>query len=273
MGANVFGDLKEHYQTLAESLRVQADEAGVLKTSSDVGTQREDLFRSFLERHLPKSVDVFLGGYVFSLDGQASKQIDVVVTTGVTPRFRLRDGSRFIAPLEGAIGIAEVKSRLDKESLRDALSKCASIPAMPSKGNSVPPILKVPDARWNENPFKVVFAYEGIGAPSLMEHIREFYAENPSIPHERRPNIIHVLGKYSLLRATPRWHLETLDGAVSDSQPDIGEFIRLPGDDISAIMITIQELQQSAFAFSLIFFKYDAWYNEIVRMAINDAEG
>lgn len=273
MATSVFEDLKEHYRALAESLRTQATEAGILRNSSDVGTQREDLYRSFLERLLPKSVDVFLGGYVFSMDGQASMQMDVVITTGNTPRFRQRDGNRFIAPLEGTIGIAEVKSRLDKATLSDALRKCASIPAMPSKGNRVPAILKVSDARWNENPFKIVFAYDGIAASSLMEHIREFYAENPTIPYARRPDIIHVLGKESFLRVTSRWQLQNSEGVAVDSQPTVGEFVRIPGGDIPAIMITLEELQQSAFAFSLIFFKYEAWYDEIVSLVVNDAGG
>ncbi|MDE2715572.1 MAG: hypothetical protein OXI33_00965 [Chloroflexota bacterium] len=250
MVTNVFTDLKEHYQTLAESLRAHADEAGVLRTSSDVGTQREDLYKSFLERHLPKSADVFLGGYVFGMDGQASQQIDVVITTGIAPRFRLRDGNRFIAPLEGTIGIAEVKSRLDKASLHDALYKCASIPAMPEKGNTVPPFLKVSDTRWNENPFKIIFAYDSIAESSLMEHIDEFYAESTDIPFERRPHMIHVLGKYSLMRMTSGWQLESSAGVVADLQPAAGEFIHLPGDDVAAIMITLQQLQQSAFAFN-----------------------
>ena len=130
----------------------------------------------------------------------------------------------------------------------------------------------MPGAAFDENPFKIVFAYDGVGASSLMDHIREFYTENPNIPLARRPNIIHVLGKHFIMRRTAKWQLVESSGVTADAQPAVGEFIRIPGDDVSAIMITIQELHQSAFAFNLIFFKYDAWYDEIVRMVINDPE-
>ena len=139
MKPDVFDRLKEHYVSVARELSSQASQAGLLNNPTGVGTEREEVYRTFLERHLPKMCDVFLGGYVFDLKGNTSKQIDVIVTGGNTPRFRMSSGNRYIAPLEGAIAVAEVKSRLNKETLQESLSNCASIPFMPDHKGIVAP--------------------------------------------------------------------------------------------------------------------------------------
>ena len=145
MRFDVFDHLKGHYASVADELRSKAEQTALLINPGDVGTDREGVYRAFLERHLPKTCDVFLGGYLFDLSGKSSSQMDVIVTSGNTPRFRMQDGSRHIAPLEGSVAVAEVKSRLDRDSLRDALEKCASIPRMPDRRGIVPLYLKVPE--------------------------------------------------------------------------------------------------------------------------------
>jgi len=193
MTPDVFENLKQHYASIASELSSQAHQARLLTNPTGVGGEREEVYRAFLERHLPKTCDVFLGGYVFDLVGTSSDQIDVIVTSGNTPRFQMHGGNRYIAPLEGTIAVAEVKSRLDKNTLQDALENCASIPPMPDQSGIVPPFLKISDESWQDTPYKVVFSYDGIDANRVCRYIEQFYDQNQSVPLVRRPNIIHVL--------------------------------------------------------------------------------
>ena len=65
MSTDVFSDLKSYYIQVAQNLIAEAKQAALLVNPTGVGTEREEAYRDFLDRHLPKTCDVFLGGYVF----------------------------------------------------------------------------------------------------------------------------------------------------------------------------------------------------------------
>lgn len=265
MTSDVFEDIRAHYALIAEELRAKAQQASLLSNPTGTGTEREEVYRAFLERHLPKMCDVFLGGYLFDLNGKSSAQLDVIVTVGSTPRFRMAEGDRQIAPLEGSIAIAEIKSRLDKNTLEDALMKCDSIPPMPDSKGRLPPKLRYPRDRWRDTPWKIVFAYDGINPRTLCSHIREFYEVNPEIPAARRPNLIHVLRKYMVVRITSHMTVTNPDGQPDENQPEVGQFKAfITAPDVSAIGWILNELQQKAFVGNQLLFKYDEWHNQIM---------
>ena len=81
-----------HTQTLQNTIApssnnwlAKQDKLSFLNNPTAVGTDREEIYRRFLERHVPKSCEVFRGGYIFNLEGVRSRQIDVIVTAGSTP--------------------------------------------------------------------------------------------------------------------------------------------------------------------------------------------
>ncbi len=266
MMSDVFDDLKGHYAFVADELRYKAKQAAFLKNPTGVGTEREEVYRDFLGRHLPKMCDVFLGGYLFDLNGSTSGQMDVIVTSDNTPRFRMPEGNRHIAPLEGSIAVAEIKSRLDKESLHDALEKCASIPPMPDSERIVPPYLQMPDERWRDTPYKIVFAYDGISPQASFDHIMAFYNENVAIPTARQPNLVHVLGKYVIIRTTRGMTVVNPNGQPDPNQPNIGQYkVFTTAPDVSAIGWILNELQQKAFLSNHLLFKYDSWHNKVME--------
>ena len=264
MNDDVFGHLAAHYASVAQELSSQAQQAGLLRNPTATGTEREDVYRVFLERHLPRNCDVFLGGYIFDKSGNASTQMDIIATGGNIPRFRMSSGNRYIAPLEGTISVAEVKSHMTKETLRDALTGCASIPLMPKPDGIVAPYLKVNDSQWQDTPYKIVFAYDGIAADTACAHISEFYQQNSSIPLCRRPNIIHVLEKYMIMRITPGVTVVNLDGSAT-GQPQVGQFHPFRVDsDISAMVWTLLALQERALLCGHLLFKFDRWHDNII---------
>lgn len=267
MTLDVFDHLKRHYAAVAGELRSSAQQAGLLSNPTGVGTQREEVYRTFLERYLPKTCDVFLGGYLFDLNGASSAQIDVVVTAGNTPRFRMRDGHRHIAPLEGSIAAAEIKTRLEKHSLKDALEGCASIPPMPDPKGIVSPYLRLHDDNWRDAPYKIVFAYDGISADAISHHITEFYNEHRDVPVGRRPNLIHVLGKYVIIRMVHGMTVINSDGQPDTNQPAPGHYHTFTtSPDVAAMGWMLNNIQRIVFLSNHLMFKYDEWHNRMMEL-------
>ena len=265
MKPDVFDHLKDHYISIARELNSQASQAGLLTNPTGVGTEREEVYRAFLERHLPKMCDVFLGGYIFDLRGNASAQIDVIVTSGNTPRFRMSSGNRHIAPLEGTIAVAEIKSHLNKDTLEEALNNCASIPPMPDSKGIVPPYLKRDEDNWQDTPYKIVFAYDGIAANTICAHITAFYSQHQEISIARRPNIIHVLDKYMVMRIAPGMAVINPDGKRDANQPEAGHYKPFfTGSDASAMAWTLIALQEKSFLSNNLLYNYGEWHNKIV---------
>ena len=265
MNDDVFGDLAAHYAAVAQELSSQAQQAGLLRNPTATGTEREDVYRAFLERHLPRSCDVFLGGYIFDKSGNSSSQMDVIATGGNVPRFRMSSGERHIAPLEGTVAVAEVKSHLTKETLREALDGCASIPPMPKPEGIVPPYLRVPEARWNDAPYKTIFAYDGLSSDTICAHIAEYYEQNTHIPLFRRPNIIHVLNKYLIMRVTGSVKIADVRGSVEAEQPEQGTFYPFDmAPDVSAMAWTLTEVQYNVFSCAHLLYKFGEWHDNII---------
>ena len=174
---NVYLELARYYASLAEQLTSEGRQASILENTTAVGTDREEIYRRFLERHLPSTCEVVRGGYVFDLNGNPSKQIDVIVTAGITPRFQMASGNQAIAPLEGTAAIAEVKSKLDKGELLRALENIASVPVLLNPNKALNPQIagSVPD--WTRDwPYKIVFAFDAdTGIKTMMEHLQPLH--------------------------------------------------------------------------------------------------
>ena len=56
-----FAQLIAHYRAISEELASAARQAKILDHPTGIGTEREGVYRGFLERHVPKTCDVFLG--------------------------------------------------------------------------------------------------------------------------------------------------------------------------------------------------------------------
>ena len=271
MTDDVFRLLARHYASIAKELGSQAEQANLLNHATAVGTEREEVYLDFIKRYLPATCDAFLGGYLFDLQGNSSTQMDIIVTSGHTPRFKMSRGNKYIAPLEGTIAVAEVKSQLTKEKLHAALAGCSSIPAMPNQAGIVATYLKIPELRWQDTPYKIVFAYDGLEARTVCEHLDEYYRLNSEIPLSRRPNILHVLNKYMIVRFAPDMSVRNLDGSEDANQPAVGEYKLFElAPDVSSALWTLQELHHLAFMSSHLMYKFDGWHTNIMRLIQQD---
>lgn len=263
--AESFSDyLRSYYLRVAEVLRGEAEAASVFPNSSDKGNARERIYIDFLRQHVPSKCTVFAGGYLFDDDGAMSKQLDIIVITDTTPQFNLlnKDGAgKSFSPVEGTVAVVSVKSCLDKKQLHDALWGFASIPATrPLTGRGNPFVQFFNYEHW---PLKIIYASDGISVATFLGHLNDFYTANDEIPFARRPDIVHVAGKYLVMR-------NQLSSSLSDAET--GEPVESPAEylpivqnaDLHAIALVTHQIQQHATATTHIAFGYAELVNKVV---------
>lgn len=265
MSGPFYERLRAYYTNVASVLRGEASAASIFPNASDIGSSRESIYAEFLRQHAPSKCNVFRGGFLFGEDGCESKQIDVIITTDTTPRFDFHnqrgDGKSF-SPVDGALGVVSIKSTLDKKELQDSLAGFASIPPVPSLENRVAFGVKIQG--YDDWPLKVIYASDGISLPALLGHLNDFYVTNPDVPIVRRPNIVHVSGKYVISRVTEQmsiWHPETR----TEEKLESGTFYPSTNQpDLQGIVRVLEGLQERATASTHILYSYTAITNSAV---------
>lgn len=250
--------VKDYFDSIAKALQEDAQSTSLFSNKSDIGQGKEAAIAGIFEAHVPKSCDVFLGGQIFNNDGLESGQIDVIITDGNGLRFHNRsEKSKSITCIDGALGAISVKSSLDGRELEDALTNIASIPqgTTLNEKNSNP---FVDFSGFSDGLLKVVFGFTGPSADTLAKHIEAFYSKNPTIPVNRRPNYIHVAGKYCWVRLRKDEKMD--DGSIGkagmfglrDKIPDV--FF------LAESLITVEKLNRFS---RHIFYDYTPLYAKI----------
>lgn len=259
--------LRDYYTDVGKVLRGEANVASVFPNPSDIGLSREQAYAEFLRQHAPSKCNVEFGGFLFDEDGAESKQLDIIITTDTAPRFDFakREGGKVFSPVEGTLGVISVKSTLDRKNLFEALDNLASIPPTKPLGNRVNPLAKIPN--YDDWPVKVIYANDGVSGETLLQHIDEFYGSRPEIPVTRKPNFIHVIGKYLFARATPGVSVRNMKTG-RDKDLTIGNFYGISADvDLSGLAWVVNALQQNATASNHINFRYAEIFNKALGVA------
>lgn len=195
--------LAEYYLNWGKVLRGEAAAAAIFPNAHDVGSEREEIYQRFLEQHAPSNCNIDRGGFVFTTEGAESRQIDVLITQKNVPRFRL-SGSKVFAWVHGLVGVVSVKSRLDRDTLRDALENLDSVPFPGTL--TFPRNFYADPAFAAQTPFRVIYASSGISIETLEGHLKDWIAEvsqRPGAKYDRLPHVIHVAGQYVIIRGDP----------------------------------------------------------------------
>jgi hypothetical protein len=260
-----------YFERVGAVLRGEAESASIFPNSTDIGMSRERVYAEFLRLHAPSKCNVFLGGFLFDMQGTESRQLDVIITTDTTPRYDLhnRDGAgKSFSPVEGTLGVASIKSTLNKAELEDALSGIASIPPTDSLEGRLS--FGVELLRYDDWPYKIVYASDGIAGATLLQHLHDFYAANPDIPAARRPNLIHVAGKYIVLRVVPGVLMSSGVPGEKPREFPLGTFRLITRDpDLQGILWALNSLQQYAQASTEIEFSYGELINKVNLVPTN----
>ena len=114
-------------------------------------------------------------------------------------------------------------------------------------------------------PLKVIYATRGIQRKNLLKHMNEYYAENSGIPWTRRPNFIHVLGKYVLIRGAESLNLQNLSTQESLEFPGDQYFLYAEDSDLPAFVFMLDLIQRRTIASSHIRFTYGDFLNNALR--------
>ncbi|MBS3915549.1 MAG: hypothetical protein KG003_13725 [Bacteroidetes bacterium] len=264
MAKEFYKRLLDYYEQVGQVLRGEADSASIFPNSSDIGISRELVYAQFLRQHAPSKCNVFLGGFLFGEDGDESKQLDVIITNDTAPQFNFHnkdEKGKSFGPVEGCLGVASIKSMLDKIQLYDSLLGIASIPETKPLGNRINPMLKYEG--YENWPYKIIYASNGISIETIFLHLQQFYIDNPQIPVHRKPDIIHVAGKYVIFRVQKGM---TFRNPLNQTTPtaSIGDFIKITANpDTQAIVWTFNNLQKNATVASHINFDYSSIINNL----------
>lgn len=269
MDKPVFDELADYFEAVSTQLKGDARQAKLLDNATVVGGVREEVYRRFLERHLPRSCEVFRGGYVFNVEGRTSRQTDVIVTSGLAPRFEMGSGGLAIAPVEGAACVTETKSYLDKAELIKSLDALRELPPIEADAVSVNPLLKPRSQRAWDLPYKVIFGYRGSESPTILRHLREYYEDDPDIPQECRPSLIHVLGEYAIFRVTEGLTVMEADGTEAQQQPVVGDYWAFSRDsDVIAMTSMLTTVQENLFLANQTVVRYGQYLSRIADVVL-----
>lgn len=183
---------------LADQIAARSELARTASHRPDIGTNREEIVRLFLSKHLPNRLTSTLGGQVISLSGAESNQIDVLVSNDIAVRFE--ENERTFVVAEGVVAAITVKSNLDRNAIEDSLLNLASIPQFDRRALDFKLLVRDPFSAFvNVHPTLCVFAYHGVQADTCLEHVADFYGHHPEIARNRYALHVIVNGQYSIL--------------------------------------------------------------------------
>ena len=251
--------LHDYFSTVGAVLRNEAQASKIFPNATDNGMSREEVYCKFLRQHVPKKCDIFLGGFLFDQTGNESRQVDIIVTTDTCPQFKLKpDGNKAFACVDGAIACVSSKAMLNQAELVDSLDLFASIPSTQPIDDRV---VGMKIFNYDDWPMKIIFAADGIAADTLHGHLDAYYTAHPEVPAGRRPNLIHVAGKYLVVKAE--------DAELIDQKFWLkkGMFFILGGSpDAQALMRAITQIQMRAMMSTFIAHDYMALGNNLAPL-------
>ena len=167
--------IQERFRAVAKKVRVDFEESEHTKHHGSRGTEREEIVARFLKLYVPGTVEVVHNAEIISINGEVSKQCDVVLIDSSTPRLRDIQSHRII-PAECVYGIIEVKTHLNGPELADACAKIAAVKQLTRSSYT--------QDGWTPLPlFGHVFAFKSIQMKNLNTKLLEWCENNPRKVH------------------------------------------------------------------------------------------
>src|SRR6266542_7018437 len=114
-------DMARFFASVEATFLAKFRESEAISHKGDRGENREEILTDFLTTHLPKRYGV-IKGQVVTRQGSVSHSADILIydaDSGPVPY----QGRTAILPVEDIYGIIEVKSKLAKDDLVDAMRK------------------------------------------------------------------------------------------------------------------------------------------------------
>lgn len=122
--------LKDLIQSAADQLRQEFAEVQQNNPhAAESGAEAELILKQFFKDRLPRRFDIE-SGFIVGSDGAVSKQTDLIIYDAINSPVYRKGPKTHILPRDNVAAIIEVKSKLNKEQLRDAAEKISSVKAI-----------------------------------------------------------------------------------------------------------------------------------------------
>ena len=113
------------------------DKLAQISHPGEKGRGREDVVRDFLREYMPARFGIDTG-FVVDVHGNVSGQMDIVVYDRASALlFKVSEGVRLF-PIECVAAVIQVKSRLEKRDLEDAIANLSTAVALDRTGSGYP---------------------------------------------------------------------------------------------------------------------------------------
>lgn len=176
---------RAYASSFAHELAMQAEQIGrLIGHGPTIGSEREELLRALIERHVPQRFHVATG-FVEGSD----RQVDILIYDQIDFAPLFRSGNLVVVPIEAVRGLIEVKSMLTSGALLDALGHLDLAVGNQTSG---PPV------------FRGVFGYKGAKAKTLIDTIVAHHQDPEGPDDETHPvlSIYDMADAICVLRST-----------------------------------------------------------------------
>jgi hypothetical protein len=93
-------DLAQTFDNISKKMRTDFDEIrDTIKHSGEKGRSFEQIVSTFLEKYLPKSLDISTG-FIIDSNGNQSKQMDIIISDATKTPIFFQDASTRVLPVE-----------------------------------------------------------------------------------------------------------------------------------------------------------------------------
>jgi len=235
-------NLVDVLDSTARKMLVDFEASGAVEHRRSKGTIREAYLLDYLRKYLPRAVKAEHSGEAVTVDGEVSKECDIMILDPSTPPFRDEEDYR-VVPIECVQGVIEVKSFLDSAALRDAWAKIAVIKRLPKKAlrphPGFPWTRTVYGKVWSHVPTcGLVFAYDGADLRTLGTTLTELAEEEGEDHPECFIDSVWVLKKGGLVWLNP-------DNGRVDPSPEpgasLGSLEAEPGQVLMSLTLHLYE--------------------------------
>lgn len=173
--------LKDLIQSASIQLRQEFEE--IQKNNphaAESGAEAELILKTFLKDRLPRRFDIE-SGFVVGLDGTVSRQTDLMIFDALNSPIYRKGPKAHILPRDNVAAVIEVKSKINKEELKDAARKIASVKKIkPSPITNVDQPVTFSDMIMTST-LGCVFAYDSYTSlETLADNLKEINSEYES---------------------------------------------------------------------------------------------
>lgn len=159
--------------------------------------REREIIKEYLGKYLPGNIGI-ANGECISTDGTVSPECDVILyEKNTTPYLIHKDGYQ-VFPIECVYAVIEIKSKLDKDQLKDSIDKIEKIKSMPKTAyeKQKGPVIQsttLYGKEWEYFPtIGIIFSFDSISLETLKEH---FLGMQNSKLLEKQVDSLWVLNK------------------------------------------------------------------------------